>query len=1165
MRIQDNRLTASPTDLANFLACRHKTALDRLVAEGRLHKPTWVDPIAEVLRARGDEHERRYVARLRGEGLTIVDLNDVPHGERAARTFGAMRAGAHVIVQAALTDSQWLGYADVLRRVPVPSPKLGGWSYEAHDTKLTRETRGGTILQLCVYSELLGTIQGLTPERFHVVTPAAPEPYRFADFAAFYRQVRARFFEFLAPRAESERRSTYPDPVEHCGVCRWSSRCNKRRRADDHVTFVANLGRQQQLELAAQGITTLAALGTMSVPLPFRPVRGAKETYERLREQARLQLEARTTGRLVFDLLPIQPDFGLTQLPEPRPGDLFLDLEGDQFGRPTDGAAAGEGCREYLFGLGRVDADGAFQYTARWAFTDAEERAGFDAVMNDIMSALEADPAIHVYHYGSYEPAAFKRLMGRHAAREQDLDRLLRGRRFVDLYAIARHAVRAGVEKYSIKNLEPFYGFVRDVNLDDADAQRRLIETALELGDAASIESSTRAIVQGYNKDDCRSTLDLQRWLESLRDRQTATGSTIPRPPLEDAEPSEPVSARQARVNALRERLLDGVPVDASQRNADQQARYLLAYLLDWHYREDKVGWWEYFRLLELSDEELMDERKAVAGLVFDSGVCVVRHKKSGQPTGSVIDRYRYPPQDCDIDEGDVLKLRDGRTFGSVVGVDRVTRQLDVRKGPAVAAEHPSSAFVHDQVSPGAPAAALLRLGEAVASGGCAAAHPAAADVIFRQCRALTSPTSTGVRPASESDRAVQLITQNGDTSLPIQGPPGSGKTFTGAQMICALLRDGKRVGVTATSHKVIRNLLETVRDEAAKKGQRIRLGHKVRDDDDETEAGIEAFRDNGLAVAAIGTVDVFGGTAWLWSREKCAGVVDVLFVDEAGQMSLANTLAVSQAARRLVLLGDPQQLEQPQKGSHPDGVGVSALDHVLGGHRTMPVDRGLFLPITWRLAPSICHFTSEVFYEDKLEPLTGLEHQRLVGAGPFDGAGLFVVDVAHDGCRNASDEEVEAVAAIVEDLLGSDARWIDAQRETRRLGSEDILVVAPYNAQVSRLADRLAALGVDRVGTVDKFQGQQAPVVIYSMATSRPEDAPRGMEFLYSLNRLNVATSRARCVCILVASPRLFEPECRTPRQMRLANALARYREMALAQSPAGRPVHGGDARRSA
>jgi uncharacterized protein len=272
---------------------------------------------------------------------------------------------------------------------------------------------------------------------------------------------------------------------------------------------------------------------------------------------------------------------------------------------------------------------------------------------------------------------------------------------------------------------------------------------------------------------------------------------------------------------------------------------------------------------------------------------------------------------------------------------------------------------------------------------------------------------------------------------------------------------------------------------------------------------------------------------------------VDVLFVDEAGQMSLANTLAVSRAAGSIVLLGDPQQLDQPQKGSHPEGVNASALEHMLGEHKTMPPDRGLFLPITWRLAPSICSFTSEVFYESRLHPQHGLEHQQLTGVGELDGSRLWVVDVDHDGNRNSSMEEVAAVAGLVARLTARGSQWVDEDGDEKPITGQDILVVSPYNAQVSRLAERLEGTGV-RVGTVDKFQGQEAPVVIYSMATSRPEDAPRGMEFLYSLNRLNVATSRARCAAILIASPRLFEPECRTPRQMRLANALCRYRELA-------------------
>ena len=279
-----------------------------------------------------------------------------------------------------------------------------------------------------------------------------------------------------------------------------------------------------------------------------------------------------------------------------------------------------------------------------------------------------------------------------------------------------------------------------------------------------------------------------------------------------------------------------------------------------------------------------------------------------------------------------------------------------------------------------------------------------------------------------------------------------------------------------------------------------------------------------------------------MWSREEFANSIDVLFVDEAGQMALANVLAVSQAARNIVLLGDPQQLDQPQQGSHPDGVAISALQHILGTDKTIPAERGIFLPLTWRMAPSLCAFSSEMYYERRLKSKPGLEHQVIQGAG--DLSGLRCIDVDHDGNRNHSPEEVDVVLQLVERLTSPGVTWTDEKRNARPVRIDDILVVSPYNTQVNRLTERLPEGA--RVGTVDKFQGQQAPIVIYSMATSRPEDAPRGLEFLYSPNRLNVATSRAQCAVILVASPHLFQPECRTVRQIKLANGLCRFREMA-------------------
>jgi uncharacterized protein len=275
------------------------------------------------------------------------------------------------------------------------------------------------------------------------------------------------------------------------------------------------------------------------------------------------------------------------------------------------------------------------------------------------------------------------------------------------------------------------------------------------------------------------------------------------------------------------------------------------------------------------------------------------------------------------------------------------------------------------------------------------------------------------------------------------------------------------------------------------------------------------------------------------------ANSVDVLFLDEAGQMSLANTLAVSQAATSIVLLGDPQQLDQPQRGIHPPGAEVSALGHLLNGQATISASHGLFLNETRRLHPNVCSFISEVFYDGRLLPRAENAHQRLNCDTLLDGTGLRFSPIEHAGNQNESSEEVEKIGAMVEHLLKTRATWSDKGSTIHILRTEDVLVVAPYNAQVAALAGRLP-LGT-RVGTVDKFQGQEAVVVFYSMATSTPEDAPRGMEFLYSLNRLNVAVSRARCVAVLIANPRLFQVECRTPRQIELANAFCRYLEMAI------------------
>jgi predicted RecB family nuclease len=1155
------QLVLSPTDLASFLACRHRTGLDLAVARGELAPPVWRDPLGQAFRDRGLAHERAYVTWLRGHGLEVLDLADAPEGEREALTLAALRAGVPAVAQGVLAGDGWRGYADVLVRVDAPSV-LGAWSYEVHDTKLARETRGGTVLQLAVYSDLLGELQGRVPERFHVVAPGSPfdiHAYRLNDFAAFVRRVRGALLRVLPGGAASLHDAHYPEPVEACGLCRWAQRCDERRRADDHLSFIAGIGRWHRAELVAQGHGTLTAAAAMPLPIAFTPKRGSRDTYVRLREQARVQHQQRTSGTPVHELLlPVTPDLGLARLPEPSPGDVFLDLEGARFAR--------DGGREYLFGavvnLGPERGltpipggprKGSDPYRGWWAHDDFEERAAFETVIDTVMQAWAAHPGLHVYHFGHYEPSTFKRLMGRHATRGDELDRLLRAERFVDLHAVVRQALRAGVESYSIKQLEQFYGFARAVPLDDATAQMQLIELALEGHAPEAIPAETRAAVQAYNEDDCRSTAALRDWLERLRAQLVAEGTEVPRPQPKAAEPPAAVSDLEAAELAASARLLEGLPPEASQPQHPQHPRWLMAQLLGWHRREDKAQWWERYRLNDLADEDLIEEGAALVGLEFVERVDTVLNARTGRPTGSVIDRYRYPPQECELRSSGDLFTTGPKKFGDVVALDRDDRLIDVKKGRAAADVHPMTVFQSTVIGADGLRRSLLRQCADVDAPTCGG------DLLFRRPPRLTTGRFEPLVYESPNDFAIRLATTLDRTTLPVQGPPGSGKTCLGALMIRALVKQGRKVGVVAVSHKVIRNLLDAVRTQASGCGELVRIGQRVRnDDEDAQDEHIVPFVANDTARAALthGEIDVMGGTAWLWADEEFAGAVDVLFVDEAGQMSLANALAVSPAAGSLVLLGDPQQLEQPQKASHPDGVDISALQHVLGDRQTMPPERGLFLPVTWRLAPAVCAFTSELFYEGKLHPREGLEQQRLVGTGEFDGAGLWWVPVPHDGNRNWSAEEVDAVEALVDRLLTPGTQWVDGDGATRPLGPQDLRVVAPYNAHVNRIAERLGTSfvptvpGTERrlvpVGTVDRFQGQEAAVVIYAMGTSLPDDAPRGLEFLYSLNRLNVATSRARCAVFVVASPRLLEPECRTPRQMQLANALCRYVEMA-------------------
>ena len=1112
----DGQLVLSPTDLTKHLACPHVTTLD--LADTDFGGPAdggakTADDSLNLIFSKGTEHERAYLQRLRDSGLMVTEIPtrfDVAGRiEAEQETLAAMRTGVDVIYQATFYDGHWGGQADFLLRTSRPS-NLGGWSYDIADTKLARRLKVPALLQMATYAERLAQLQGSYPEFLTVVTgDGLQHPWRLADVAHYARRARNRL-----RHAVDTRPVTQALPVGHCSQCRWSTRCDDQWQASDDLSLVAGMRKDHRQALVAAGISTVADLGKADPADLPRSI--GRPSRERLTQQARLQMAERTTGAPAYELLLPEAGKGLLGLPTPSPGDVYLDFEGDPFAQ--DGAG-----REYLAGL--WDREGTF--TSWWAHDFAHEAVLTEQLIDDLIGRLKADPGMHVYHYAAYEQTALKRLTGRHGTRETELDTLLRGERFVDLYAVVRGGIRISKASYSIKKLEDFYwGQTRSAGSDTevADAMTSVVEYERFLveGDAAILDS-----IESYNRDDVRSTHDLHAWLELRRDELETLHGAQGRPDVKDGQAGDEASAAEQAEAELAERL----------RRAGQP---LLAGLVGWHRREDRPKWWDYFRVEDLDDEMLVDDGSTIGGLSAPVQV--------GEVKASLLWRYDFEPQDCKLSVGkqaiDVDQPHDA--LGEVVDLDPVSGHIVLKKSKRSGPASPRGFGPNGPINVKVLQAAIARVGEQVLAGESplgrallerdvplelASQDLAVQDLASCQLASRQAGINAGESPSELVVRAGRALSGQ---VLAVQGPPGSGKTTTGAALIRALLDDGLKVGVTALSHKVINNLLLKVDRPALQKWE---------EQDDGRSDQITVVESNDAVVRALssGAANLVGGTAWLWARADMQDLVDVLVIDEAGQFSLANAVAVSSAARSMVLLGDPQQLTQPSQAVHPDGAGITALDHLLDGHDTIPADRGVFLDKTYRMHPVITEFVSQTSYDGRLASAEGLAAQRIAAHGALSGSGLRWLPIAHAGNASASDEEAEVVAGLIADVCRG--TWFDAKGVEHQMTLDDVLVVAPYNRHVARLLDKLPKGA--RVGTVDKFQGQQAPVVIYSMASSSAADAPRGVDFLYDLHRLNVAVSRAKALAVIVASPDLLDAEVHTPEQLRAVNALCHYVEM--------------------
>ncbi|WP_026550168.1 TM0106 family RecB-like putative nuclease [Arthrobacter sp. Br18] len=1159
-------LIFSATDLVGASECEYRTL--RILDEKLGHTPkAEFDDDEMQMRAGklGDIHEERVLADLvdqygpwdadRGAGVYEVERGAPDRAGLASKhqeTAVALSAGADVVFQATFFDGEFLGFADFIVK-QAPGKEAAG-RYAVWDTKLARHAKVGALLQLAAYGDQLIRL-GFDPAPgvTLVLGNLDRSVHSLTDLLPVYRERRDRFRTLTAGhRARGSSVEWQQVGVIHCGRCNY---CAEQVTAHGDLLMVSGMTGLQRKKLIKDGTTTIDALAQ----LPDDKTKGA---LVRLRDQARMQTgHAEIDGSRTFPKNGVEhtlsyrvlDDHTLAAIPKFSAGDIFFDFEGDPLWQEPSTGTWG---LEYLFGVIEAPEQSSTPvFRPFWAHSRSAERRAFLEFLEYVEKRRADHSDMHIYHYAPYEKTALRNLSLRHAAGEDIVDDWLRSGLLVDLYATVRHSLRISAASYSIKELEPLYMGDNLRSGDVVDAGASVVAyakycAARDDGDTVTADS-VLASISDYNEYDCLSTLRLRDWLLQLCGHNLAgADNAVPKPgdKQEQALPREAKAADEPTPEELRlQEFLAQLPVDRAL-TPEEQATAMVAAATGYHRRERKKFWWEHFDRLGTDTDSWSDKRNV---FVVESA-SVVRDWATATPTGSLKARavqlrgtmtegsdFRpgstwFRMFDAPLPDGfetpDNNPRQRGGLFGTVVeqveddpetpDTTLTIWEKATKKIPPY--PHFPVALTDDEPIPTKYIeASLAELAGAVGASVPALPNHPGLDILRKSSPRLATLDALPIVLHDDAGQAdyitaiTRAVEDLNHSYLAVQGPPGTGKTYVGSHVIAHLVARGWKVGVVGQSHSVVENLLRraiTSGVDPKRVAKKLQTPHEVPwTHTSDTAVGTLLADDGGCLV---------GGTAWVMTGKQVPpGSLDLLVIDEAGQYSLANTLAVSRAAQRLLLLGDPQQLPQVTQGSHPEPVDESALGWLSAGHATLPEDRGYFLADSWRMHPGLCEVVSRLSYDGKLDSAPAAAERQLAGLP----AGVEIVLVDHTGRTTASEEEAAVVVDQARQHLG--LMWRPGGNEpTGPLNQTDLLVVAAYNAQVQKIRAALdkADLPDIRVGTVDKFQGQEAPVVLVSMACSAVAEAPRGMDFLLNRNRINVAISRGQWRAVVIRSREL-------------------------------------------
>lgn len=1147
MRKIDSEWILSPRDLIAELECDHRLNLEWSAASGLMEKPMEEnDAGLQLIVDNGRAHEERLVQKYKSISKLVQIKDPGPDIEKIKKaheeTLEAIKSGAEIIHQAVLFTGDFLGYADflILVKDEAGNPKKDEDNrliYEPVDAKSARVAKRAAVLQVASYARAMVRLNMAMPPKVRLWLAGDAE---WEASTADLIDLAEEFENRARNRIENFSTVNNPDwaaPREACTRCRWKEHCATGRVAGRDLSLIYGIRSSTRTTLIEGGIKTIDDMSKATDDQRKALKKTvSKETFEKLREQARIQIQGEGKEPPIYEF----KDASLLRLiPASSEGDIWFDMEGDPY------SEGGEGL-EYMFGVLFKDS-GKLKFKTFVAENRAQEKKAFADFISLVLQQRSKFPSMHVYHYAHYESDRMRKLAQRHGVFEKEIDDLLTNGVLIDLYAITRQALRFSADSVSIKSIEKvFYPGNRDNEVANAmDSVVQFNNAFLKLinGDRPGFENIVTEIRQ-YNEVDCRSLHALDQW---LRERANEEGIILEERAAEVNGEEEEADSSSAEEDAL----LEGLPEDKSLRNTEEEGRALLAASISYHRREVKPEWWGIFDSAKQETEELERDETAIVvekatstrwdrtGRQRSERREITISAKTGDDLRFIYDMKSKPHLLYDLLHEKRIDMAGYErsiiaTEVASVEEDKVVIIEKCSDKSLIWPEHPIALLPGKPVS-GHPISEIIR-------------NELASQVLYNMENILPIFPQTawsdillrrhprqksGALPkgGQHSDEITKALIDSDNSYVAVQGPPGTGKTHVGAHVIEYLVREkGWKVAVVAQSHEVVENLLNAV----LRVNPNIPVAKECKDGPNQptyhvSKDALPVFVQN----AQFGCL--IGGTAWTYARGVMRTLnLDLMVVEEAGQFALANTIAAVSAAKRALLLGDPQQLPQVSKATHVEPVNNSALEHLLGDRKTMPDEMGYFLEKTYRLHPLLAKPVSRLQYEGRLVSDDRCSKRKLEGVEP----GLHIVRVNHFGNSMRSAEEGEEIVQQIPQLLGKS--WTDTDKsgitvQARPLQESDILVVTAYNAQVKYLKHIMQKNGWRniRVGTFDKFQGQEAPVVFVSMAASDSEEVPRGMEFLLSPNRLNVAVSRAQWACYLIRSTNLSHMQPNTPEGM--------------------------------